>query len=210
MGCDWYRNEEWNDNIEKAFFDRLNRSRGQFHKAQYLRIQAVCLEKEEPEVALRLLDLIISEYPEPSELALVYFQKAECYVSLSMLDNAVYWYRKSLDQESVYKNVKTDCYLNYSVFAVTFELEELYQEVKKILLSNTERLKFPVDRYRYHMSLSIIEWEQGDCLKAKEHAGLALDAISNEYSGFRYHSKVGLVGNPDNRIVNKLLEILHS
>jgi len=37
---EWFRNTTWNKDIDAEFEARLKRSRGSFHKAQYLRIQA--------------------------------------------------------------------------------------------------------------------------------------------------------------------------
>lgn len=51
---DWYRNTEWNEEIEKDFFDRLGRARSQ--RDQYIVIQALTLADSHPKVALRLVD----------------------------------------------------------------------------------------------------------------------------------------------------------
>ena len=46
---DWYRNSDWDAEIEAAFEARLARSRSQ--KAQYLRIQGSILKEARPQVA---------------------------------------------------------------------------------------------------------------------------------------------------------------
>jgi hypothetical protein len=51
---DWYRNQEWNQEIEESFFEKLKRSRSQ--KAQYLLIQAYYLVESHPDVVLRLAE----------------------------------------------------------------------------------------------------------------------------------------------------------
>ena len=207
MSDDWYRLREWNKKNEDAFFARLKRSRGQFHKAQYLRIQAGYIESKYPEAALKLLDLVIEEYPEPFELAQTYLQKAHCLVALSRPDEAIEYFRKVLKQEEEYRNGLTVGYLDYPVFVVTTERKELYNEVKEILLSHTKRLLFASDYYRYHAALAIIAWDRGSTSEAKEHANAAIEAASKEHSGFRYHPKAGLVKKQDGKIKKLLNKI---
>ncbi len=209
MSDDWYRLTKWNKKNEEAFFARLKRSRGQFHKAQYLRIQASYIETKYPEVALRLLCLIINEYPEPFELAPTYLQKAHCLIALSKPDKAIECFRKVLTQETKYKNCLTDGYLDYPTFVVATERKELFDEIKGILLSRIERLMFHFDYYRYHMVLAIVEWNEGNIPEAKEHANMAIEAASKKHSGFRYHPKIGLVKKQDKKI-NKLLNKINN
>jgi hypothetical protein len=52
---DWFRNTDWNEEIEADFFARLARSKSQ--RDQYLVLQAISLSDSHPSVALRLVDL---------------------------------------------------------------------------------------------------------------------------------------------------------
>ncbi|WP_340588648.1 hypothetical protein [Erythrobacter alti] len=52
---DWFRNTDWDDEIEAAFFAKLDRARSQ--RDQYIVLQAHHLSQTHPEVALRLIDL---------------------------------------------------------------------------------------------------------------------------------------------------------
>jgi len=207
MGDDWYRRTTWNSREEEAFFDRLKRSRSQYNKAQYLRIQASYLKSKYPEESLKLLDILIEELPEPSELAQAFLQKAHCLISVSRFDEATPWFRKVLKQESNYPKALTQGYLDFPTYVVAHNLKDLFQEVKRILLANKSRLMFPVDYYQYHTALAIIEWENGNTDDAKKHALYALEAASEKQSGFRYHPQVGLVENQDKKMQSKLKEI---
>jgi len=197
---DWYRRTTWGSDDQEAFFARLKRSRGQFHKAQYLRIQASYLQEEYPEDALELLRMIREEFPEPFELSSTYLQTAQCLVALGKKNESIEWFRKVLDQEESHKGVQTQGYLDYPTFIVTEERKDLYIEAKEILLKYVERLMFPVDEYRWNMSMALIEWEEQKKSKAADYAKAALLASQKEESGFRYHPKVGLVKKQDKRI----------
>ena len=65
---DWYRNANWNDQIESEFEARHKRSRGNYNKAQYLRIQASYLLNssliENQKKGIQLMERLINEYPE--------------------------------------------------------------------------------------------------------------------------------------------------
>jgi hypothetical protein len=54
---EWFRNTTWNIHIEAEFEGRLKRSRGAFHKAQYLRIQQVIFSRVWTK-AFNLLDFV--------------------------------------------------------------------------------------------------------------------------------------------------------
>ena len=65
---EWYRKQTWTKEDEEDFFQHLKRARGEFHKAQYLKIQAVTLyeTRYEPyyDVSLALLDQYFHDFPD--------------------------------------------------------------------------------------------------------------------------------------------------
>ena len=204
---DWFRRTTWSQVDETEFFARLKRSRGQFHKAQYLRIQATYLDDKYPETALRLLDMVIEEYPEPFELAQTYLQKAHCLITLGRSDEATPWFRKVLEQEGANSSAQTQGYLDFPTFIVANERRDLYPEADQILRTHAERLMFPVDHYRWNSALAIISEHDGDLGSASAFASRALEAAGQEHSGFRYHPKVGLVKKQDKRIQKQLVKL---
>ncbi|MFC0019522.1 tetratricopeptide repeat protein [Roseibacillus persicicus] len=204
---DWFRRKTWSEEDEAEFFTRLKRSRGQFHKAQYLRIQATYLEDEYPEIALRLIAMVIEEYPEPFELPQAFLQKAHCLIALGRTEDAILSFRKVFEHEEANSSSNTQGYLDFSTFVVVRERRELYAEVKQILHKHSDRLMFPVDHYRWNSALAIISEDDGDLAGAGAFAARALDAAKQENSGFRYHPKVGLVKKQDKRIRRQLLKL---
>ncbi|MCO6510375.1 MAG: hypothetical protein J5I65_06245 [Aridibacter famidurans] len=204
MNDDWYRRKTWTETDQEEFFARLKRSRGQFHKAQYLRIQAGYLEEVEPSASLELLQRVVSEFPEPSELAQTHLQMAHCYALLSEPDEAVRSFRKALAQEEELTSVETQAYLDFPMFVVLGNLTELFSEVQDVLARHSSRLMFPLDHFQYNMCLAFILEHNGDKAGAAQHARAALAAASKEHSGFRYHPNVGLVIKQDEVIRRKL------
>ena len=203
----WFRRKTWSQQDEAEFFARLKRSRGQFHKAQYLRIQATYLEDDYPKIALQLLDMVIDEYPEPFELAQTYLQKAHCLIALRKSEEAVPWFRKVLEHEEAYTSAKTQGYLDFPSFILANERIDLYSEADQILRRHADRLLFPVDHYRWNSALAIIRENNGDLTAASGFASQALEAAGQERSGFRYHPKVGLVKEQDKRIHKQLVKL---
>src|SRR5690606_10834397 len=98
---DWFRRTTWTETDAQSFYERLRRSRGAFHKAQYLRIQAYTLaqERQEPlvRVALDLLGQLFTEFPDLSQLASAHLQAARCYEQLGETLQALDHFQRSLD-----------------------------------------------------------------------------------------------------------------
>ncbi len=82
MANDWFRKTTGSEADQADFFVRLKRCRTAYNKAQCLRIQASHLEgigsHEMLRASLELLDKLFAEFPEQTQLASVYSQKASC------------------------------------------------------------------------------------------------------------------------------------
>ncbi len=100
---DWFRRTSWTPADPAAFMSRLGRSRKPFHKAQYPRIQALHLAREaRPPLhgaALALLDLLLRDDPEASQLAAAHQQRAECLAALDRRIEALEELRLALEAD---------------------------------------------------------------------------------------------------------------
>jgi len=200
---DWYRNTEWNDEIAESYFAKLKRARS---KDQYLRIQANYLASSHPEAALELLEQFFA-LKEPFDYAQAYCDKAQAYIALGSTEEAINAYQCALEQERTGKGVLTEAYISLPMLIAERELKEHYRYGVDLLKNNVERLTFPVDHFRFHAALAIFEMDLGNTEEASKQAGLALDAAQIEKSGFRFHQKLGLVGEKYADIVSKLKKI---
>ncbi len=208
---DWYRKTTWSNSDKEEFFVRLKRSRTSFHKAQYLRIQASYLQsigtQEMALHSLELLNLIIEEYPEKSQLSSAYLQKAECLLTLGKIESAIDEMRNALQSEREFPNIKTNAWLEFGWTAITYQLSYLYDEAIEILNEFDSDLMFPIDKYRWNVIQAIVEKEKANKIVAKKFALSALETESLSHSGFRYHQKLGLVQKMNEKIHLKLIEI---
>jgi tetratricopeptide (TPR) repeat protein len=199
----WYRNEEWSEEIESRFFEKLKRAR---RKKQYLRIQACTIASTEPDVALSLLEQYF-ELNDDFDHAQAYCDMATAYIAKDEIDNAINSYGKALERESKFPNLKTDAYILYPLLIVENKLTKLYQSASEVLDEHQERLIFPVDHFRWHAAKAIISAESGNNEQAANHAGQAFDAAQIKKSGFRFHQNLGLVGKEYKGMVNELRAI---
>jgi tetratricopeptide (TPR) repeat protein len=194
---DWYRRTSWTDEDQVAFHQRLKRSRGNGSKAQYARIQANHLFAtgiaELIVEADKLLDLVLEKFPERSELAQAYLQKAECALALIGTEQAFWWFRKALQAEREYPNVRTNAYSRFAELVASEGRADLYDEALAVLHENRNLRLFPVDRYIFHGVHAVILSDRGKRDDARKHAELALAAASATTSGITRHANVGLV-----------------
>ena len=201
---DWYRRSSWSDADQVEFFDRLGRSRSQFHKSQYLRIQAFHLEdngllKE----ALNLLARLQQEWPHESQLAQAYNQEASCYLKLGDRSSAISAFRRSIEQENK-GGITTNSRLDFLWLVATERLRDLYDEALEGLDDLSAPLAFPIAEFRKAGALALIYGDCGQTEIAQKHAKTALEAAAKTNSGLRYHQNLGLVSNPDRKIIRKL------
>lgn len=186
---DWYRNTTWNAEIEAEFDQKLRRAREKF---QYLRIQALYLTENYPEVALRLLEQYFS-LGENVDMAQAYLQRAQALSVLNDFDGAFASYEAALEQERCRPNSKTQAYLDFPCLVLETKRESLYSRALEVLNTHSERPMFPIDRFRAHgaRALLVHHFDRKD--EARAEAELAMAAAQETESGFRHHPNLGLV-----------------
>ena len=211
MADDWFRRKTWTPKDREEFFARLRRSRGAFHKAQYARIQAYELlttcTREAYMAALELLDMILTEWREDSQLASVYHHRAECFLGLGDVARAVDSFRQVFQTQRVHKSWLTNAHLDFGWLAATIPLPDLYDEALAVLGEFTHGMVFPVNRYRASAIHALILAARGQREQAQGYARVALQEASARHSGFRYHATLGLVETPDERVHERLQKL---
>jgi hypothetical protein len=198
--ADWFRNTVWDDEVERAFNEKLRRARS---KGQYLRIQAATLATSHPLVALKLLDLYF-ELPGEFDLAQAHVDQATAFLALGRPREAIGAYEAALAREGQFPNLQTQAYLNLPYLVATHGLKDLYDRATTLLEENQSRLMFPVDHFRWHVSYAIISSDVGRSAASRSHATKALEAAAQEKSSFRYHPSVGLVTEQYDEVLKKV------
>ena len=210
---DWFRNTIWNKEVEEAFEVRFKRSRGAFHKAQYLRIQAdYLLENKDETVQLagiKLMERMINDYPTEEHSTILGHETL-----------GDYYYKKS-DFEKAYKHylivadyIKEDKYRGGTSGTADIKLARTILKANwndKLLEAYNLCKKYPVKKLVFHdEEFAIYEAFALLCYKldkkdeAKEYAQKALELSKIKKSRFKYHKNVGLVKATDEQI--KMLE----
>jgi hypothetical protein len=132
MAEDWFRRKTWTPADRETFFARLRRSRTTYHKAQYLRVQAVELQAtgtpEGVDAALELAEVLLRDYPAPTELAHAHLIRAECLESRGDVAGAAEAYRHALRAQRACPKVRTTAHQGFAWLVATRPLPELYRE----------------------------------------------------------------------------------
>jgi tetratricopeptide (TPR) repeat protein len=203
---DWYRNADWNAEIESAFFIRLKRARD---KSQYLRIQASYLCNAHPRVALQLLDqyFLLEDH---FDLAQAKVHEAEALAALGEIDAALAACGEALQRERQFPNYKTNAYLNFVLLVLKARKANLYTTALEVLDEFRERPIFPVDRYRAHSARALILQELGRAAEARSSGKLALAAAAESQSGFLHHQNLGLVQSVEDEFGTRIAAVASS
>jgi tetratricopeptide (TPR) repeat protein len=205
---DWYRRSTWTADDQREFRERLVRSRSNFHKSQYLRIQALSLARAAPPwltAALELLEEFLRDYPEQTtQLAEVHAQRGACYVELGLHGEAITAFRESLAVERQFPNVKSDAYLEYAELVLALERRDLYEDALTELLERTSGEPFPVQRYRSGAATAFLCDALGRHGDAKAAATRAIAAAGETESPFPYHRQLGVVKDTNGDVQARL------
>jgi tetratricopeptide (TPR) repeat protein len=192
---DWYRSKKWSEEDRVAFYSHLNRSRSAFGKAQYLRIQALVLAEEgNHTAALGLLDELLRDFPERSQLGPARHQRAESLLALGRDEEAIEEFRGALRAEKEYPQMRTNAKLDFAWLIATRGMTELYDEAIAIFESLEQMdMAFPMQRYQCATAQAFIADSLGERDAARLFAAKALSAAAERHSGFRRHPDLGLV-----------------
>jgi len=198
---EWFRRRTWTDKDRQEFWSRLRRSRTRFHKAQYLRIQALHLETDaDPpalDAALELLDTMLRDYPEEFEIAAAHKQRGSCLAKLGRRDEALNAFHAALDAESRFPGVQGLAYLDYAETVLQAERSDLYEDALSQLARRADKEPFPNLQYRSGVAAAFLCERLGRTDEARAAATRALTAAAKTESPFRYHRKLGLVRGTD-------------
>ena len=197
MATEWYRKTTWTPANAEDFETRLMRSRGVYNKSQYLRIQATHLQRASPpnyDAAIRLLDRVLNEWRDDSQVASALLQKAECLDATATFSAALPYYREGFAFERTHPGWRTSVWIILPWRIVKEKRIDLYDEaLDAISFGSGSGVAFAVDQYRLNVVEAIIRKQKGDDVLARSFAKDAYEAAGYTHSGFRYHKDVGLV-----------------
>jgi len=202
---DWFRNTDWSDSIERAFFAKLARAR---NKSQYLRVQACTIAHKQPEVALKLLDDYFSLEDRLFD-AQAHVDRATALLSLGRLEEALKSYEEALAVEERRPNVLTGAYILYPFTVAVRDVKDRFERAALLLQHHQTRLTFPVERFQWHAAQALIAADQGRANDASTHARRALDEAARDHSAFRNHPGIGLVGTAYGELKERLALLSH-
>ena len=206
---DWCRRTTWTPQTERDFFIRLERSRSDFYKSQYLRIQALTLfdtgRRPLVSAALRLLEKLFAEYPDRSQLESAHLQAALCHESLENLPGATSHFRLAIEAHAHCPNSHSGVTLEFPWFIVQHGCTDQFDEALAVLQS--AHIAFPVQLFRAATIRSRIARSRGDRPLAVRSAQEALKAAGATSSQFRHHRSLGLVWEKYEHIVKDLQQI---
>lgn len=208
---DWYRRRTWTERDRTEFFTRLSRSRSNFHRAQYLRIQAYELcavgERWALTAGIKLIDHLLANYTEPLELASAHFCKAKCLLGLGNIEHAITEYRHAMQSQREFPNVRTSAELAFGMVVIRSRRFELFAEALAALDEFGSHDLFPIQKYQYHAIRAVILNRFGNHDAAQMNARCAIAAASQEHSGLSRHPTLGLVTDSDRDLLSDLMAI---
>ncbi len=182
--AEWYRNTDWNDEIEADFFARLARARSQ--RDQYLVIQAIHLAEIQPETTLRLVDLYFETRTDDFHDPRARRAASAAHFALGGYAEALDNYLAILDDRDAQRDIHVGSPLQFAFLAARHRSEPHYARALELL----SELPLPGEqqadaRFRHAAARAILNAETGrDPAAALADARLALalpEGLLNAY-----------------------------
>ena len=142
---------------------------------------------------------------EDFDLAQAYLNQAEAHLALGDKQRAIACFHQALKRENEFPNLKTNAWEEYVLLVAVDREKPFYDHALSVLREYKPGVaSFPVNAFSWFAAFALICDAVGEKEKAKEAACKALHWSEVQHSGFRYHSKVGLVGREHEALKEKL------
>jgi tetratricopeptide (TPR) repeat protein len=214
---DWFRNTDWNDQIESEFEARLKRSRTNYNKAQYLRIQAsYLLDSSLTKIqkrGIQFMERLINDFPE------------ETFSTIHGHEQLGDFYLKNEDYQKAEKHFRivTDHYhsntrssttgladLKLSETILLSNQEDKFQEAYELSTSKFDetggRLMLNDQKFYYATLMANLCLRMGKSEEGSEYANSALQLSTITEPQFNRHKTVGII-EADTNTLERLKKI---
>jgi hypothetical protein len=153
------------------------------------------------------LDFAAAEWPNDRELASEYSERATCLEKLGEKSAALAEYRHVFDAQRNLPSILTAAHLDFALLVALTPFPECYDEALSVLSEFSSHFPFPFQVFKEAAARALIARASGENVEARRQAGIALEAAAKQHSGFRYHAKLGLVGDEHSDLIERLREI---
>ncbi len=201
---DWYRNTTWDRETSELFETKLKRSRGAYHKAQYLRIQASYLlgstDKKLQTVGFELMERLIKDFPS-EDFSTVFGkeQLGDYFFTNGDYESAENYYRQVADHYKISNRGGTSGVADIKLVETILESDQRdkFDEAYKLLTVDFEKtggsLSLNDERFFYARVIADLCDKLGKRNEARQHADKALEIAKITDPQFNRHKTVGLV-----------------
>jgi tetratricopeptide (TPR) repeat protein len=195
----WYRSADWNDSDRRLFYEKIARSRSNFHKQQYARIKAYSLIDTGSTVTLHAAESLLRQSLQewqcefPAELSHTYAALGDVYNGLKNYTKAAEMYEKSITWDG---NTIHPGYWSYPELIVTAGLTHKFDrafEIMNTLHEQEGEFLLDCEKFIYHGVRAIVLQSRHQIREAREDARIALSRQGNKTSLFRFHAEIGAV-----------------